>query len=745
MAMIKKIKNVSGGIGIPWTQEEVSKTGTKIVSFRGETVKEAENLLAQGFVKGSDIRSPWNGVGNMVGAANFGMVTTMIENSVGVVINSFSGFSSSIIDLRYFIRRGFNSFGQVNSKGTVVDKARAQNVKLFLETFQGKFDCASRSSSFDVKVYESVTATSKEAGGYQLVDVDPIRANEVIQQLLRLDVEKVKFAELLAACEDMAAVTRQSAECTIDTYKKPVLVVIAGIPGLDSLKRGVKYMSHDEMKLLVNWSRPVYEGDVIVSPKNSVNLLVNDKYVVKRKDNKRFGPIVLDKNGLPFTCYFDHHDLGGKNGESYQIDVTNKYNQVIYKVLHLCDVNQRVRVKLFKQFLSWIQPLVDKYGSDVQCMLPQEIERIQEAVKKYNSFNGFNIGLLDAIRAIGEEYQTAHTASVERQKEKLADLNGKSTIVIKDEVAQEKAEGGAILEALANKARVTFDCAERILSEKSHSTVVISPADRVRIVWAVVIDNATDKNSVINWRSLGTLAQNLLGPEYLLWVLDAFKGQVRDDNGNIVDFDTLVPKYTKDKVYPVGLLADATTEELLSLDGVTVPFSAGNAVDEDGEAFFRANVALDGDFVIRAEQDENGKVILFATHDIKSLVVVPKGDPRKVAVRLTAAETDETMAIVKAANTADTVFLTRGNKIAVYGDNGLKTIGTYVTPKFKAATMVLNIDYDKDSVNVGVKGTVNFYKDYSYFNSKKNKWESSAFLILDIDGPATHGEVSKLQ
>ena len=158
-----------------------------------------------------------------------------------------------------------------------------------------------------------------------------------------------------------------------------------------------------------------------------------------------------------------------------------------------------------------------------------------------------------------------------------------------------------------------------------------------------------------------------------------------------------------------------------------------------------SKVALDGDFVIKAEQDENGRVVLFATHDIKSLVIIPKGDPRKVVVRLTATTAEEATRIIRSANNADTLFLTRGNKVAVYGDNGLETIGTYVTPKFKAATMVLNIDYDKDSVNVGVRGTVKFYKDYSYFNTRKDQWESSAFLIVDVDGPVTPGEVTNLQ
>lgn len=741
MTILKKIAEKRSQIGMAFTNDAIEKDGSAIADFRNNTVKTAEALLAKGFVKGSDIRSPWNGVGSFVGAANFGMVTTMIEDSVGVVINSFSGFGSSIIDLRYLIRHGFETFGQVSSKGKAADKARAENVRLFLETFQGKFDCANRSNTFNIKIYESVTATSEEAGGYRLVDVDPIKANEVIKQLLRLDVEKVKLTELLAACEDMAAVTRQSAECTIDTYKKPVLIVIAGVPGLAALKKGVKYMSHDKMEIAVNWGRPVYEGDTIISPSGSVNLLVNDRLIVRRKGDKLYSPIVVDGNGMPETCFFDHHDLGSKG--SYQIDITDKNNKLLYKELHLCDINQRVRLQLFQQFATWLKPIVS--ADMAQSMLPVELKKIGEVVRRYNKAGNYNIGLLNAIRAIGEEYLSAHSASVSAQAEKTSSglLNGKSKIVLKDEIDQEKAEGSAILDALTNKARVTFDQAERILSDRSHQHVVISPADRVRIVWKVVLENAT-RDGIVAWKELGTLAQNLLGPEYMLWVLDAFKGQTTDDNGNTVDFDMLVPKYTRDRIRPVGILSDATVEELLELDGVTVPFTAGFAVDEDGNAFFESKVALDGNFVVRVEQDENGRVTLFATHDIASLVVVPKGDPSKVCVKLCAADTETIDKIAQMTNTADTVLLSRGNKLAVYGENGLTVVGQYIVPKFEAATMVLNIDYNKESNNVGVKGTVNFYKTFDYFNSSKDRWESSAFLIVNIDAPATPGEVEGL-
>ena len=76
-----------------------------------------------------------------------------------------------------------------------------------------------------------------------------------------------------------------------------------------------------------------------------------------------------------------------------------------------------------KEIPDWDEESIYKESKE---LWNQELNKIQEAVKRYNSFNGYSIGLLDAIKAIGEEYQTAHTASVEKQREKLADLNGKS-------------------------------------------------------------------------------------------------------------------------------------------------------------------------------------------------------------------------------------------------------------------------------------------------------------------------------
>jgi len=731
---MKKINAVKSNMSLAFNDRNIQKGGIALQSAVKDIKDAARDMLEEGLVKGP-IDVLWQNNGKYVGAANFAMSTMLVENDVGVIVVSFSGFNSCIADLRYLQQKGYNTFAAAEKSDNPCDKEKARTVRLFLETFQGKFDFMMRNKSYrEVKTYVSLTDSGTVENGYKIVDVNPINSVAAVDKICKLQIERVNFNALLQACLDMAAIARQSGESTIDTRKKPVLIVIAGIPGLKTLQTNVKYMSRDDIRLEVNWDEEIRVGNEKVAGERDVRLIVNDHDIIRR--NQKSGKVVYDKDDNPHTCDFAAKEVGGADGASWQESIVSKNNKVLRKVLHMCDVTQRLRIGLFKTFSDWAKDIATEFqGNDIQKLSDKMMDNIQAAVTRYDSCKGFKVGIVKAMTIIGQEYQSAvaDSSTKVRQIEKEGRRVGKPKIEIKGEVAQEKEKLSRILKRLSNKARVTFSAAEKILSALNHRKITISAADRIRVIWAAVLENAKNEKGGIEWKHLGTLAQNLLEPEYLLWVLDTFK-----DND-------MVPKQTKDRLVAVGDWRNAPAEELQIFDGKKLPFKNGEFIVNGRVILECKGAALDGEFTVKVEQDDNGNVSLFATHDIADLVVVPEPDKNQVIVKLTATTEDvnEMAAIAKAAIDAETVFLFKGKRgqgcpIGVYNGDTIKTIGLFNVPAAAVAMEPLNIAYN-DTVKCGIKGTVVETTVFEYYD-KTGRKASSAFLTVDVEGPATPAE-----
>ena len=725
--MAKKIQAIQLNIADNIMTVNFNKINTVMENIR--TLAQAE--IDKGEVKGT-VMSPWLANGKYAGYANFMLQTSLINNDVGIVVNSYSGFNSCLVDINRLLKKGYHTLFE--TAGSKRDVAAATTVTLFLETFQGKYNFSKDDIKRVAIGYETVTDSGEEAVGYRIVDIDPQKATEIIRRITDVDIRNTPLTDLREFCLDMAAFARQAGENTIDTRKKPVLIVITGIPGLDDLKQFVQYMSHQDYEFKICWDENgASQNGYRISKERGIRLLMNDKDIVKREKiengDKVYYRTVTDKQGNPVQCYLEDERIGGAYGESYQ-RVIKADGKVIGKKLFMCDVPHKLWKVLARRFKNFLEGISVRFnGADIQKMLDQEMRQIIFVATKYNNVNGFKTFITDVIEGIKQEYQSAFSASEATQADikKQGKESNLAKELIKDLIDNEKAELSEILRRLQNKTRVAFNTLEAIMSQQTGKTVVISPADRVRLIWKVVLDNAT-VNGVINWKKVSALPQTLLEPEYLLWVLDAFKG---------TEFETLIPRQTKDKIHLEGTFKDMTPEEVAELNGLKVPFVDGEFVFE-GETKLSCKVPLNGTFDIKVDEDG-----IFAMHDIESLVVVPPADNKVAIVKLTSGDTESIRSITQAAMDANEVWFVKGEKgkgnpIAIVNDQDVKIVGTYLLHFSKVATNMFNIDYASNKNN-GLKGIVNFYKPFDY-RDRAGNWQSTAFLAIDITGELSEEE-----
>lgn len=742
---LQKVQDIDTRYTLPWLTDRIENNGEKVREKFEEIKKDAEEQLNSGEVKGQVV-SPWYAHGSYCGWANFLTQTALIENDIGVIVNSFSGFNSSLVNINCLLKRGFKNFEEVRKTGKERDIARAKTIALFFETFQGKYDGTLKEQILQVTVgYKSVTDSGLKESGYKVVNIDPIKGQEVLNRILGLDVRKASLEELREACLDMAAFSRQAGENTIDTRKKPVLIVIVGIPRLDVLKNNVSYMGKQDTEFKICWDEKgvsTYDGQPL-SVERGIRLLLNGFDVVQEVDlGAGLTKVVTDSLGRPNQCYLQDKRLGGKYFNSYQEKIVLRGGVKRMK-LHMCDTPQVVWRILAGQFVPWLKDIAVRFnGDDIQKMFGDELKRIRKVGKKYQSYKFsqnkvFNFKTEEVIEDLKEELQTAFNASAAEQKrlEDNGSVEGLSKDLIGDQVDNEKRDLAEIVLRLQNKTRVMFDTLERVMSQTTKTKIVISPADRIRLIWNMVLK---EHDGQINWKQVSSLPQTLLEPEYLLWVLDAFKGKAKI-NGKEVDFDTLIPKFTRDKLRLEGTFRDMSPEEVQRLDGYKLPFNNGEFVFE-GETKLSCDEPLTGTFDIKVEEDGS----IFATHDIASLVVVPEADHKQVIVKLTSGDNQEIQSITKASMDADEIWLIKGSKgggnaIVIPNEDGsVNTVGTYLLNDAAVATQMLNIKYGDKKKN-GLKGTVSFYKPIEYQSSEK-QLRSTAFLAIDITGEISADE-----
>lgn len=739
------------GFGIDCVNED-AKAITKLLI---DLQRLADDGIAAGETRGK-IPVQWQHNGKFVGMANFAMSTILVQDDVGVVIVSFSGFASCIVDLRRILKvsakKGWKTLADVERFGTYIAKARANSVRMFLETFQGMYDDSITEKAaptvmaytLEYKADELPVKDGEKVGGYEIETITPIKASEIVYSINNMIIEETPIADLLKACEDMAGSVRQAGESTIDTRKKPVLIVIAGIPGLETLKRDVKYMSRENIELKICWAREGVKNELgVVAKFGDVRVLLNGRDVVKTRLDGDKEVLVKDDFDGAINAYFDDEKLGGIDScNSWQEPIIRE-DKIVNRVLHICDVAHMARMALFRQATAFLEEQVaNRYSVDdnIQNLweIPKEKERIAAAVKRFNfSPNGSDVGLITAIRDLGQKYLSCMNASINEIDDietvnRLYKVDKNTTITL---VKKAKEDRSVILESFANEARLIFEAAEKTIGK------IIPAADRVRLIWHVVIENARDKETKkVAWERLGNLAQNLLDPEYMLWTLDTFSKE------NVGEIAELVPKVVRFAVQPFGVFADATAEELLQFDGLEVAFAKGEAIDE-GEVFLVGKTDCSGKFKIVAEEID-GNIKLWATKTIKEMVVVPDPQFDKRVVKLVSnCGISEMEEIAKATMDATEIYILRDKH---FGDGfriGTCDGGDVVTllnnalvnlPNSVAGLKAFNIDYRNEN-KLGVKGTVTFYKTFQYDTNEKGETETKAsgFLVLENVMPVT--------
>lgn len=744
------------GYSVDCVNEDAKGLGELLVKLQ----RLAEDGINAGKIKG-EIPVHWQHDANFVGMANFVMSTILVQDDVGVVIVSFSGFASCIADLRRMAKQarqnGWKTLKDVERFGSNTAQARAKSVRLFLETFQGNCN-AEVSNSATVTAYELEERNEQHAyadgtlvGGYKITNITPVKAQDIVTAINSMKISETPFADLLKACEDMAGAVRQAGENTIDTRKKPVLIVIAGIPGLAILKRDVKYMSRQDLEFKICWDRNGVRNDLgIVAKAGDVRVLLNGRDVVRTAYNGNEEVLWPDSFGDPVTAYFDAKELGGiGNCCSYKKLIEEGEGENSKMLLYMCDIAHMARMQLLKQAVTFFKErIANRYGygcENIQKLweIPGESARISNVVKAWDSFNGSDLGLVEAIRDLGQKYLSCMNAS----KKEIDDIEtgnrlyNVDKITTASQVKKAKEDRSTILEGFANEARIIFDTAEDITGKK------LSAADRLRLIWHVVIKNATDKNKQVAWDRLGNLAQNLLGPEYALWTLDTFS---EENVGS--EIAGLVPKIARFPVRPAGVFADATAEELKEFDGLKVTFIDGEATDE-GETFLvgKRVAEFSGDFEIQAE-DANDGVKLWAIKAIKDLVVVPKAQADKRVIKLVSTcGFDEMGQICKSLMDSQEVYLYRGEKpnegikIGIRDGGSVKWVDNARAklPNSMAGLRAFNVDYN-DYGCYGVKGTVTFYKTFQYDvddNNGETQTKASGFLVLENVTPIAVGDL----
>lgn len=736
-----------------YSVECVNEDAKKLTKLLVDLQRRAKKGIDDGHTKG-EIPVQWQHDANFVGMANFVMSTILVQDDVGVVIVSFSGFASCIVDLRHIAKQarknGWATLKDVERYGSTTAQARAKSVRLFLEAFQGNCN-AEVANSATVTAYELEDRGEQHAyadgtlvGGYQITNITPIKASDIITAIKNMKISETPFADLLKACEDMAGAVRQAGENTIDTRKKPVLIVIAGIPGLAILKRDVKYMSRQDLEFKICWDRNGVRNNLgIVAKAGDVRVLLNGRDVVRTAYNGDEEVLWPDSFGDPVTAYFDAKELGGAgNCSSYKKLIEESEEGNSKMLLYMCDVAHMARMQLLKQAVAFFKErIANRYNCEnIQKLwdIPGESARIRNVVKAWSNIGNVNLGLVEAIRDLGQKYLSCMNAS----KKEIDDIEAGNRLYNVDkittasQVKKAKEDRSTILEGFANEARIIFDVAQKITGKK------LSAADRLRLIWHVVIKNATDKG-VVAWDRLGNLAQNLLGPEYALWTLDTFSEE--NVGPEIAD---LVPKIARFPVHPAGVFADATAEELKEFDGLKVNFINGEAIDE-GEVFLvgKRVAEFSGDFEIQAENTDAG-VKLWAIKAIKDLVVVPKAQADKRVIKLASTcGFDEMGQICKSLMDSQEVYICRGEnlskgiKIGIRDDNGnIQWVDNARAslPNSMASLQAFNVDYNNYGC-YGVKGTVTFYKTFQYDvdNNGETQTKASGFLVLENVTPVT--------
>lgn len=506
-----------------------------------------------------------------------------------------------------------------------------------------------------------------ESDGFHCVKVNPKRAREVFEHAQKVGLELKEIKQFGTDCAD---VTRMNAESTIDNDKKVKLIVVVGLPGMEQLE-GISQMSRKDMEVFVDW-----------------------------KDEERSFLKFNDK-----ITSFEAPETGGDG--SYKKSWRDKETREWQRHLWLCDFLHLMRRSLFSKLHSFADELCEYGTSHVQQFCPAEIARITDVL---NSFGPYQKTVIDTILEIKGWWQTA--SAVARQEIKNitngVTVSKDSLAFIKADIDIAKEEKAIQYKHLSNRMRLYLDALEKTTKR------TLSPEDRVRLIWGVLFEQSKAFNEgKIAWDKLSDFPSSILPEEYALWVLDVMRDDPR------------VPQKTRDRIYPCGVMRHADIVNFRNIRGAKVRFVDGICYC-NSSAIFRCNAPLDGIFEIDIEEDENGGVRVFATHDIRSLIKVPAADKHALCVYLQSKDNFEDInTIVNAALDGKIVIkATKGNPLFVINGEKIVLKASFQGKANRANNLVVGGEE-------GTSGIVNIAKTFEFANSD-GRMRYSAFLLLSI-------------
>lgn len=642
---------------------KMMENGDKMTSMISSHVKaEAEKVLATGSLK-FELPSVYpvvNGAANESGTSQFLSRTVNCASEVGEVIVAMNATQNLTVFANYGLKHGFETVTDMIKAEQPLPRMMGETVRLLLEWLGG-----GKGKGY-VSPFEG---DSWEADGFHCVKVSPQRAREVFERTKQLGLG---LQEIVQFGTDCAAVTRLNAESTIDSDKKVKLIVVVGLPGMANLA-GITQMGRKDMEVFVDW----------------------------KDDAKRSFIKVNDK----ITTSLEASETGGDG--SYKKSWRDKETREWKKHLWLCDFLHLMRRSLFSKLHNFANELCEYGTSHVQQFDPKEITRITDVL---NSFGPSQSQIIDTILEIKGWWQTA--SAVARQEIKNIQ-NGAA--VSKDSLAFRKADIDIAKEEkaiqykhLSNRMRLYIDALEKTTKR------TLSPEDRVRLIWAVLFEQAKAFNEgEIAWDKLSDFPSSILPEEYALWILDVMRDDPR------------VPQKTRDRIYPCGIMKSADIVNLRNLRGAKVRFIDGICYC-NGSAIFRCSAPLDGVFEIDIEEEQHGVVRLFATHDIRSLIKVPAANRHALCVYLQSKDNFEDInTIVNAALDGKVVIkATRGNPLFVVNGEKIVLKASFQGKANRANNLVVGGEQ-------GVSGIVNIAKTFEFITDS-GATRYSAFLLLSI-------------
>lgn len=641
--------------------EKMVKNGEEMIVMISSHVKaEAEKVLASGSLKFElpSVYPVLGSVTNNSGTSQFMSRTANCTSEIGEVIVTMNVMQNFTVYGNYGLKHGFETIATMKTaQNAPLTKMMGNTMSLLLEWLGG----GDKGNGTYVSPFEGDTW---EENGFHCVRVNPTRAHEVFANLKKMGAEYT-LEDTVQIGIDGATITRMNGESTIDSDKKVKLIVVTGLPGIAQLA-DITQMGRKDMGVSVDWtagkSQFKFDGKLASLADKEVGASGSYKKIWK------------DKSGA------------------------------MHKHLWLCDFHHLFRRILFKKLDKFAAELCEYGVTNIQQFDAEEIARITNVL---NSFGVIRQHIVDSIWEVKGWWQTASDVSRKEQ----ANATGSKSIplpVSKADIDISKEEKAIQYKHLSNRMRLYMDALQKV------SKKVISPEDRIRLVWGVLLTKSRQENGgQIAWDKLSDFASSILPEEYALWVLDVMKDDPR------------VPKKTMDRIYPCGVMKDADIVNLRTLNGAKVHFQNGLCYC-NGMVIFRCAEPIDDVFEIEIAEDEEG-VRLFATHDIKSLIDVPAADHTTLCVYLQSKnDEEEIQKVIDAAMDGEVIVkAASGNPLIVVNGSGEIVLKASFQGKANRAN-----NHTLNGTN-GISGIVKIAKPYEFWDKKAQAKRYSAFLLLE--------------